>query len=212
MPDTLKPVLARQMEVYAGFLEYADHHVGRVIDALDELGILDETVVYYIIGDNGASAEGSFRGTLNEMAMAEVPGLESDEYLAENIDKFGGPEAYNHYAIGWAHAMGTPYQWTKQVASHWGGTRNGTIVHWPAGIAAKGELRHQFCYVTDVAPTVLELAGLPEPTTVNGITQEPMHGVSMTYSFDAAEPPNATAPSTSRSCATAASTTRAGRR
>ena len=161
MSDTLKPVLARQMEVYAGFLEYADHHVGRVIDALEELGILDDTVVYYIIGDNGASAEGSFRGTLNEMAMAEVPGLESDEYLAENIDKFGGPEAYNHYAIGWAHAMGTPYQWTKQVASHWGGTRNGTIVHWPAGIEAKGELRHQFCYVTDIAPTVLELAGLP---------------------------------------------------
>ena len=121
--------------------------------------------------------------------MAEVPGLESDEYLAENIDKFGGPEAYNHYAIGWAHAMGTPYQWTKQVASHWGGTRNGTIVHWPAGIAAKGELRHQFCYVTDIAPTVLELAGLPEPTTVNGITQEPMHGVSMSYSFDDPDAP-----------------------
>ncbi len=130
------------------------------------------------------SAEGSFRGTLNEMAMAEVPGLESDEYLAANIDKFGGPEAYNHYAIGWAHAMGTPYQWTKQVASHWGGTRNGTIVHWPAGIAAKGELRHQFCHVIDLAPTVLELAGLPEPTAVNGITQQPMHGVSMAYSFD----------------------------
>ena len=121
--------------------------------------------------------------------MAEDPNLESDEYLVENIDKFGGPDAYNHYAIGWAHAMGTPYQWTKQVASHWGGTRNGTIVHWPAGIAAKGELRHQFCYITDIAPTVLELAGLPAPTTVNGITQEPMHGVSMTYSFDDPDEP-----------------------
>ncbi len=189
MSDALKPVLARQMEVYAGFMEYADHHVGRVIDALDDLGILDDTIVYYIIGDNGASAEGSFRGTLNEMAMPEAPGLESDEYLVENIDKIGGPEGYNHYAIGWAHAMGTPYQWTKQVASHWGGTRNGTIVHWPAGIAAAGEMRHQFCYITDIAPTLLELAGLPAPTTVNGISQEPMHGVSMTYSFDDADAP-----------------------
>ena len=189
MSDALKPVLARQMEVYAGFMEYADHHVGRVIDALDQLGILDDTVVYYIIGDNGASAEGSFHGSLNELTMAEDPNLESDEYLVDNVDKFGGPEAYNHYAIGWAHAMGTPYQWTKQVASHWGGTRNGTIVHWPAGIAAKGELRHQFCYITDIAPTMLELAGLPAPTTVNGITQEPMHGVSMSYSFDDPDEP-----------------------
>ena len=184
MSDALKPVLARQMEVYAGFLEYADHHTGRVLDALEQLGVLDDTVVYYIIGDNGASAEGTMRGTLNEMALPEAPGLESDEYLVENLAKLGGPQGYNHYAIGWAHAMCTPYQWTKQVASHWGGTRNGTIVHWPAGIRAKGELRTQFCHVTDFAPTVLELAGLPEPTTVNGITQEPMHGVSMAYSFE----------------------------
>jgi Sulfatase len=177
-------LLARQMEVYAGFLEYADHHVGRLIDALQDLGVLDDTLVYYIIGDNGASAEGSLQGALNEVVLAESPGLETPEYLAANIDKLGGPEGYNHYAVGWGHAVDTPYQWTKQVASHWGGTRNPAIVHWPRGIQAKDELRSQFHHVIDVAPTVLEAAGLPEPTAVNGITQEPLHGVSMAYSFD----------------------------
>ena len=110
--------------------------------------------------------------------------LETPEFLKEHIDEFGGPQAYNHYAVGWAHAMDTPYQWTKQVASHWGGTRNGTIVHWPKGIQAKGEIRSQFCHVIDVAPTVLEAAGLPEPAFVNGIQQKPYEGVSMLYSFD----------------------------
>ncbi len=152
------------------------------------------------------------RGTLNEMALPEAPGLESDEYLAENIDKFGGPEGYNHYAIGWAHAMCTPYQWTKQIASHWGGTRNGTIVHWPAGIKANGELRNQFCHITDIAPTVLDLAGLPEPTTVNGITQEPMHARAWPTASRTQMPVSATTPSTSRSSATAASTTAVGQR
>ena len=113
--------------------------------------------------------------------------LETPEFLKQNIDKFGGPEAYNHYAVGWAHAMDTPYQWTKQIASHWGGTRNGTIVHWPKGIQAKGEIRSQFCHVIDVAPTVLEAAGLPEPVFVNGIQQKPYEGVSMLYSFDDAQ-------------------------
>jgi arylsulfatase A-like enzyme len=119
MDDQLKPVLARQMEVYAGFLEYADHHVGRLLDALAALEALDDTLVYLIIGDNGASAEGSPQGTLNEITIAEAPDLETPEYLAANIDKLGTPEGYNHYAVGWAHAMCTPYQWTKQVASHW---------------------------------------------------------------------------------------------
>ena len=104
--------------------------------------------------------------------------------MAARIDKFGTPEAYNHYAVGWAHAMDTPYQWTKQVASHWGGTRNGTIVHWPNGIQAKGEVRSQFHHVIDVAPTVLEAAGLPEPKTVHGVEQKPIEGVSMRYAFD----------------------------
>jgi arylsulfatase A-like enzyme len=185
IPDDLKPVLARQMEVYAGFLEHTDHHVGRLIDALNELGILEDTLVYYIVGDNGASAEGDVHGCFNELInLNGANALQTTEYMASRIDDFGTPEAYNHYAVGWAHAMDTPYQWTKQVASHWGGTRNGTIVHWPNGIEARGEVRSQFHHVIDVAPTVLEAAGLPQPTAVHGVTQRPIEGVSMRYAFD----------------------------
>jgi arylsulfatase A-like enzyme len=181
----LKPILARQMEVYAGFLEHTDHHVGRLVDTLEDLGVLDDTLIYYIIGDNGASAEGSLQGTFNEMMMLNgASALETTEFMASKIDLFGTPEAYNHYSVGWAHAMDTPYQWTKQVASHWGGTRNGTIVHWPRGFKARGEVRSQFHHVIDVAPTVLEAAGLPEPTVVDGVSQRPIEGVSMTYTFD----------------------------
>ena len=190
MPDQLKPVLARQMEVYAGFLEHTDHHVGRLVDALAELEILDDTLIYVIIGDNGASAEGTVNGTFNEMmSLNGAAALETPEFMASRIDKFGTPEAYNHYAVGWAHAMDTPYQWTKQVASHWGGTRNGTIVHWPGGIDAHGEVRHQFHHVIDVAPTVLEVAALPEPTFVHGVQQLPYEGVSMAYSFEDGDAP-----------------------
>jgi arylsulfatase A-like enzyme len=185
MPDDLKPVLARQMEVYAGFLEHTDHHVGRLIDAIAELDFLDDTLVYYIIGDNGASAEGTPNGCFNELVILNgAIGLETTEFMASRIDDFGTPAAYNHYAVGWAHAMDTPYQWTKQVASHWGGTRNGTIVHWPNGFAAKGEIRSQFHHVIDIATTVLDAAGLPAPTSVNGVQQMPLHGVSMRPSFD----------------------------
>lgn len=180
----MKPVLAREMEVYAGFLEHVDHHVGRLVDAIDELGVLGDTLVYYIIGDNGASAEGTPQGCFNEALMLNGVSAESPEFLKEHIDEFGGPKAYNHYAVGWAHAMDTPYQWTKQVASHWGGTRNGTIVHWPRGIKARGEIRSQFHHVIDVAPTVLEAAGLPHPAIVNGAQQRPLEGFSMRYSFD----------------------------
>ena len=188
MPDVLKPILARQMEVYAGFLEHTDHYVGRLVDALEDLGILDDTLVYYIIGDNGASAEGTPNGCFNEMTTLNgMTAIETPDFLISKIDKFGGPEAYNHYAVGWAHAMCTPYQWTKQVASHWGGTRNGTIVHWPNGIKAKGEIRSQFHHVIDIAPTILEAAGLPEPTIVNSVQQSPLEGVSMVYSFDDAK-------------------------
>ena len=185
MPDDLKPVLARQMEVYAGFLEHTDHHIGRLVDALADLGVLDDTLLYVIVGDNGASAEGDLTGSFNElMNLNGAAALQTTEYMASRIDDFGTPAAYNHYAVGWAHAMDTPYQWTKQVASHWGGTRNGTIVHWPARIKAAGDLRHQFHHVIDVAPTVLEVAGLPEPTFVHGVQQHPYEGVSMAYTFD----------------------------
>jgi len=185
MPDELKPILARQMEVYAGFLEHTDHHIGRLIDTLEDLGVLDDTLVYYIVGDNGASAEGQINGTFNElMSLNGAAALETPEFMAFRIDLFGTPAAYNHYAVGWAHALDTPYQWTKQVASHWGGTRNGTIVHWPNGMRAKGEVRSQFHHVIDVAPTVLEASGVPEPTVVDGVPQKPIEGVSMGYSFD----------------------------
>jgi arylsulfatase A-like enzyme len=185
MPDELKPVLAREMEIYAGFLEHTDFHVGRLVDALANLEVLDDTLVYYVVGDNGASAEGTLQGTFNELLPINGFGdLETPEFMRDNMDKLGTPAAYNHYAVGWAHAMCTPYQWTKQIASHWGGTRNGTIVHWPQGIRAEGKMRSQFCHVIDIAPTVLEVAGLPEPTFVNGVQQKPYEGVSMRYSFD----------------------------
>jgi arylsulfatase A-like enzyme len=185
IPDDLKPVLARQMEIYAGFMEHTDHHVGRLIDALEDLGALEHTIVYYIVGDNGASAEGDVHGCFNEMInLNGASALQTTEFMASRIDDFGTPAAYNHYAVGWAHAMDTPYQWTKQVASHWGGTRNGAIVHWPKGIEAQGELRSQFHHVIDVAPTILEAAGIPQPTSVHGVEQRPIEGVSMLYAFD----------------------------
>jgi arylsulfatase A-like enzyme len=192
LPEDLKPVLARQMEVYAGFMEHTDHHIGRLVDSLADLGILDDTLVYVIIGDNGASAEGTPNGTFNEIiSLNGAAQLETTEFMAAHIDDFGTPAAYNHYSVGWAHAMDTPYQWTKQVASHFGGTRNGAIVHWPNGFEARGELRTQFHHIIDVAATVLEAAGLPEPTFVNGIQQMPLHGVSMAYAFDDKDAPEA---------------------
>jgi arylsulfatase len=178
------------MEIYAGFLEHTDYHVGRLIETLRDLEILDDTLIYYIIGDNGASAEGGLAGCFNEIvALNGASSLETTEFMVSRIEDFGTPKAYNHYAVGWAHAMSTPYQWTKQVASHWGGTRNGTVVHWPNGITAQGEVRHQFAHVIDVAPTILDAAGLPEPTSVNGVQQIPYEGVSMRYAFDDAAAP-----------------------
>jgi arylsulfatase len=188
MPAELRPVLRRQMEVYAGFLEYTDHHIGRLLDSLKQVGALDDTLVYYIIGDNGASAEGTLNGTFNEMINFNgMAAIETPAFLNARLDQLGGPESYNHYAVGWAHAMSAPYQWTKQVASHWGGTRNGTIVHWPHAIKGKGEIRSQFHHVIDVAPTILEAAGLPEPISVEGVLQKPIEGVSMLYSFNDAK-------------------------
>jgi arylsulfatase A-like enzyme len=188
MDPALKPVLEREMEVYAAFMEHTDHHVGRLLDALEP--VLDDTLVYLIVGDNGASAEGTLQGAFNEMAnfngMADI---ETPEFMVSKLDEFGGEGSYGHYAVGWAWAMDAPYQWTKQVASHWGGTRNGAIVHWPKGIEDKGSTRNQFSHVIDLAPTVLEAAGIPAPTMVNGIMQSPYEGTSMLYSFNDAEAP-----------------------
>jgi len=191
MPEELKPVLRRQMEVYAGFLEYTDHYIGKLIDILERGNFLQDTLVIYIVGDNGASAEGTLNGAFNEMANFNgMASIETPDYLLEHLDELGGPTSYNHYAVGWAHAMCTPYQWTKQVASHFGGTRNGMIVHWPHHIKGKGELRHQFHHVVDIAPTLLELAGIPEPNEVDGVGQRPMEGVSFAYTFNDADAPD----------------------
>jgi arylsulfatase A-like enzyme len=185
MPEALKPILVREMEVYAGFLEHTDHHIGRLFDTLKDLGVLDDTLIFCILGDNGASAEGTLNGAFNETAMLNgLSGVETPAFLMSKIDEFGGPKAFNHYAVGWAHAMDTPYQWTKQVASHWGGTRNPMIVHWPNSIQAKGEVRSQFGHVIDIAPTILEAAGLPHPTIVNSVQQAPLEGGSMMYAFN----------------------------
>jgi arylsulfatase A-like enzyme len=190
MPEEIKPVLEREMEVYAGFLEHTDYHVGRVIDALEQLDVLDDTLVFYIIGDNGASAEGTLQGAFNEMANFNgEAAFETPEFMVSKVGELGTPTSYNHYAVGWAWAMDTPYQWTKQVASHWGGTRNGTIVHWPRGITGQGGTRTQFCHFIDVAPTVLEAAGIPEPTFVNGVQQSPIEGTSLLYSLNDGDAP-----------------------
>ena len=185
-----KPVLERQMEVYAGFLEHTDVEVGRLIDAIEDLGILEDTLIYYIIGDNGASAEGTINGAFNELSNFNgMAAVETTEFLLSKMAELGTETSYNHYSIGWAWALNTPYQWTKQVASHWGGTRNGTIVHWPKVITDGGSMRHQFSHVIDVAPTILEAAGIPEPTFVNGVMQSTMEGTSMLYSFTDGEAP-----------------------
>ena len=183
-PDDLHPVLARQMEIYAGFLEHTDHHIGRIIDTLADLHILQDTMVMYIVGDNGASGEGTTQGSFNEnIVFNGAYALETTEFMAAHLDKFGGPEAYNHYAVGWAHAMNTPYQWTKQVASHFGGTRNPAIISWPERMTGPQGNRPQFHHVIDIAPTVLEAAGIPAPAFVNGVAQAPLEGVSMAYTF-----------------------------
>ncbi|MGH3094993.1 MAG: arylsulfatase [Streptosporangiales bacterium] len=171
------------MELYAGFSEHTDAQVGRFIDALTEIGQLDNTLFVYILGDNGASAEGGLGGTLNEHRIAS--GVEdSPEFIAAHRDALGDATTHAHYPVGWALAMNTPYQWTKQVASHFGGTRDGMVVHWPRGITERGGIRQQFHHVIDVVPTVLQAAGIPEPTAVNGVPQQPIEGTSMLYSFN----------------------------
>ena len=185
-----KRVYARMMEVYAGALAHADSQIGRIVDAIDDLGELDNTLVIYIMGDNGASAEGSAQGLLNEMTFFN--GIPEDfKEVERRIDELGTDKTYNHYPIGWAHAMDTPFQWTKQVASHFGGTRNGLVISWPARIKDRGGIRTQFHHVIDVAPTILEAAGVQAPSVLNGVPQKPIEGVSMVYTFDSPTAPSA---------------------
>ncbi len=181
MTPAQKRLFERQMETFAGFGEQTDHEVGRLVAQLEAIGELDNTLFFYIAGDNGASAEGGPEGTYNEM-MALNGIIGKAEQMLDHIDEWGGPTTYPHFAIGWAWAGNTPFQWTKQVASHFGGTRNGMVMRWPTGIPARGGLRSQFHHVIDVAPTVLEAARIPQPKIVDGVAQRPMDGVSMLYS------------------------------
>lgn len=177
-----KKLFARQMEVYAGFAEHTDYEVGRLMEAVKDLGVMDNTIVIFIAGDNGASAEGQMNGMFSEMTYFNgVPETVPD--MLKHYDEWGSPSTYPHFAAGWAVAMNSPFSYTKQVASDFGGTRNGMIIHWPAGIKAKGELRSQFGHVIDIAPTVFELAKIPQPKMVNGIKQDPIEGKSLVYTF-----------------------------
>ena len=183
LPEDHKTIFRRQAEVFAGFAAHTDHHVGRLLKAIDEIGEMDNTLIFYIAGDNGTSAEGGMVGMYNEMTYFNGV-QEKVEDLLPLIDKWGSKETFPHMAAAWAVAFDSPFQWTKQVASDFGGTRNGMVVHWPKGIKNGGGIRSQFGHVIDVAPTVLEVTGLPEPKAVNGTPQIPMEGVSLMYSFN----------------------------
>ena len=181
-----KRLFARQAEVFAGFVEYTDHEMGRMLKAFDEVGQGDNTLVLYVVGDNGTSGEGGQNGMFNEYTYFNgVP--EKVEDMLKLMDKWGGPETYPHMAAGWAVALNAPFGWMKQVPSDFGGTRNGLVVSWPKGIKAKNEMRTQFGHVIDVAPTVLQAIGLPEPKSVNGVKQIPMEGTSLAYTFENAK-------------------------
>jgi arylsulfatase len=183
-----KRLYARMMEVYAGFLSHFDYQIGRLLDALEQSGQADNTLIIFSMGDNGASAEGTLQGTSNEVAVNQ--GIPEDlSFLLSMIDELGGPMGYNHYPVGWAHAMDAPMQWTKQVASHFGGTRNGMVITWPARIKDKGGLRQQFCHVIDIVPTIYEATKITPPASLNGIPQKPLDGISLAYTFDDAKAP-----------------------
>jgi arylsulfatase A-like enzyme len=181
-----KRVYAHMMEVYAAALSYCDTQMGRILDAIDGMGETDNTLVIYIQGDNGASAEGTLQGLLNEMSIFN--GIPEDfKQVMAHMDDLGGPMTFNHYPVGWAHAMDTPFQWTKQVASHFGGTRNGLVISWPARIKDRGGIRTQFSSVIDIYPTILEAVGVQSPSMLNGVPQKPVEGYSMVYTFDDAK-------------------------
>jgi arylsulfatase len=184
-----KKVYARMMEVYAAYLAFTDHNIGRVLDALEETGQMDNTLVIYIQGDNGPSGEGSLQGSTCEVGIHR--GLEDLPFLLSMIDELGGPKTYNHYPVGWAQAMATPFGWMKQIASHFGGTRNGLVISWPKRIRDVGGLRTQFHHVIDIAPTILEAVGVQAPLAINGVKQRPIEGVSIMYTFDDPKAPSA---------------------
>ena len=186
LPAEHRRLFTRQAEVFAGFLEQTDHEIGRFVQALEDIGEMDNTLFIYIAGDNGTSAEGGFVGMYNEMTYFNLV-VEKVEDLLPLIDEWGGPQTFPHMAAGWAVAFDAPFSWTKQVASDFGGTRNGMVIHWPNGIKDKGGLRSQFGHVIDIAPTILEAATLPEPKIVNGTPQTPIEGISLRYTFDDAE-------------------------
>jgi len=188
LSDEAKKLYIRQADVYAAYLAYTDHEIGRVVQAIEDTGKLDNTLIIYISGDNGASPEGTLNGLYSEFAVLNGvhPTVEDNMKF---YDVWGTDQTYPHYAVPWAWAWATPYQWTKEVASHFGGTRNGMAMAWPARITDKGGIRTQFHHVIDIVPTILEAAGLPEPVMVNGIAQKPIEGVSMAYTWDDANAP-----------------------
>lgn len=191
-----KKLFIRQADVYAAYLAYTDHEIGRVIQAVEDMGKIDDTLIIYISGDNGSSAEGSPVGTPNEMTFFNgFPDVPVNVQLEKFYDVSGSQYTYPHMAVGWTWALDTPFRWTKQVASYFGGTRNGMAISWPARITDKGGIRAQFHHVIDIVPTILQATGIPAPQTVNGVDQKPIEGVSMAYTFDKA---NANAPSTHR--------------
>ena len=184
-----KNLYAHMMEVYAACLAYADYNIGRVIQAVEKTGELDNTMIIFLMGDNGASGEGTLQGLSNEIAVM-ANGIQEDfEYLHDIMPELGGPNYYNHYPVGWAHAMDTPFQWTKQVASHFGGTANNLVISWPKRIKMAGEVRSQFSHIIDIAPTILEAARVTEPSMINGVKQTPIEGTSLVYTFDEASVP-----------------------
>jgi len=182
LSDQERELYALQMEAFAGFTEHTDNEVGRLVDAIDEIGVLDNTLFIYIMGDNGSSGEGGLTGTYNELIhLNGIFDAETTESMLARADDWGGPDSFPHFSSAWAVATDAPFTWTKQVASDFGGTRNGMVMHWPKGIKAKGEIRTQFHHVNDVAATILEATNLPQPKSVNGVAQKPLTGVSMLY-------------------------------
>jgi arylsulfatase len=194
--DTLtadqKKLYLRQIDVWAAYMAYSDHEIGRIVETLEKLNLFDNTLIVYVLGDNGMSAEGSMHGTPNEVAYFNGYAFTVEQMLPL-IRAWGTDETYPHFAVPWAFAMDTPYKWTKQIASHLGGTRTGMVVSWPERIKDAGGIRNQFHHVIDVIPTIFDAVGIPQPTMVNGIAQHPWDGVSMVYTWDKA---NAGAPST----------------